>query len=95
MAPFYTLQSCEHILKAQFLVRKHKNMSGNVLYMYKYLLNNTLCDTFNVRLTAKWFIHRLHNTYNYVLIERQHTHSVKFKLCETPQTVHCEMCVTG
>lgn len=95
MAPFYTLQFCEHILKAQFLVRKHKNMSGNVLYMYKYLLNNTLCDTFNVRLTAIWFIHRLRNTYNYVLIERQHTHSVKFKLCETPQTVHCEMCVTG
>lgn len=95
MAPFYTLKSCEHILKAQVLVRKHKNMSGNVLYMYKYLLNNTLCDTFNVQPTAIWFIHRLRNTYNYVLIERQHAHSVKFKLCETPQTAHCEMCVTG
>lgn len=78
-------------MKVQVLVRKHKNMSGNVLYMYKYLLNNTLC----VRLTAIWFIHRLRNTYNYVLIERQHAHSVKFKLYETPQTVHCEMCVTG
>lgn len=91
MAPFYTLKSCEHILKVPVLVRKHKNMSGNVLYMYKYLLNNTLC----VRLTAIWFIHCLRNTYNYVLIERQHAHSVKFKLYETPQTVYCEMCVTG
>lgn len=44
MAPFDILKSCEHILKAQVLVRKHKNMSGNVSYMYKYLLNNTLCD---------------------------------------------------